>query len=120
MVGTPGSQDKVLPWGSGRCAMGYPPPGASEDNYQEGGGKIACAGHAPTGPQGAPPLPLEARQIGVLEVPLTSDAMLGGSSSSGSLSPPGLEDRTGLRTSSAPWPGVPGARRLQVGARRLV
>ena len=46
--------------GSGRCARGYPLPGASEDNYQEDGGRqvrlgeIACAGHCPDWRPGRP------------------------------------------------------------------
>lgn len=60
--------------------------------------------------QGAPSPSLKARRTGVPDVPLTSDAMLGGSSWSRSFEPPGLEDKTGLTTSSAPrrspWGGA--------------
>lgn len=52
-------------------------------------------------PQGAPPPRVEARGTSVPEVPLTSDAMVGRSSSSRSLDPPVLEDKTRLTTSSA-------------------
>lgn len=63
---------------------------------------------AAAGPQGAPPPRPEPGGTRVPEVPLTSDAMLGGSSSSGSLDPPGLEDKTRLTTSSAPGRGPQG------------
>lgn len=60
------------------------------------------------GSQSAPPPRLETRRTCVPEVPLTSDAMMGGSSSSRSLGDPGLEDKPGLTTSSAPGRGPSG------------
>ena len=114
VVGTPGSWGKAL----FRALAGAPggthclEPARTITRRMEGGrsgsGRSRAQVTVPTGAQGAPPPRLEAWRTGVLEVPLTSDAMLGGSLPSGSLGPPGLKDRAGLTTSSPPG-GVPRA-----------
>lgn len=68
------------------------------------------------GPQGAPPPRLGARRTCVSEVPLTSDAMLGGSLLFGILGPPGLKNKTGLKI-SAPGRGSPGRAGSELGHR---
>lgn len=57
---------------------------------------------------------MEAWRTSVPEVPLTSEAMLGASTSSGSLDPPYLEDKTRLTTSSAAGRGPQGRASLRL------
>lgn len=78
---------------SGRCSR--EPAWSQRGQYPRATG----AGHAPAGSQGAPRPHLQAWRTSVPEVSLTSDAMLGGSLSSGSLGPPGLKNKAGLTTS---------------------
>lgn len=83
-----------------------------------GMGKSRVQVRALAGSQSAPPPRLETRRTWVPEVPLTSDAMLGGSSSFRSLGRPGLEDKPGLTTSSDPWVESLGRGGLWAPARR--
>lgn len=112
--GVVGEGQRSLP-GSGRCPRECPPPGDWKDNYQEGCRRQVWHQSIPMVPavadsQGAPSPALKARRTGVPDAPLTSDAMLGGSSWSRSFEPRDLEDKTRLMTSSAPkrspWGGA--------------
>lgn len=114
VVGIPGSRGKALlralAGAPGRTHCLEPARTITRrvEGDRSGSGRSRAQVTVPAGAQGAPPPRLEAWRTGVLEIPLTSDAMLGGFLPSGSLGPPGLEDRAGLTTSAATGRCPPG------------